>query len=112
VSLIDEQLLSEIREVNLAYLMLAQHMIRADRAQALYRLGVNHEVAEVIVKLSPAQLMKIASGNQLIARFRFDDDVVWDLLTSHGNVASTPLGAAVSGLHANIVMAGKMAPGD
>ena len=35
----NEQLLQEIREVNLAYLMLAQHMIRADKAQALYRLG-------------------------------------------------------------------------
>lgn len=108
MSTINEQLLNEIREVNLAYLVLAQHMIRADRAQALYRLGVNQEVAEVIVKLSPAQLMKIASTNQLISRFRFDDDVVWDLLTSHGSVSNTPLGAAVSGLHANIVMAGQI----
>ncbi|MEF9943972.1 MAG: flagellar transcriptional regulator FlhD [Burkholderiaceae bacterium] len=104
----NEQLLSEIREVNLAYLVLAQHMIRADRAQALYRLGVNNEVADVIVKLSPAQLMKIASTNQLISRFRFDDDVVWNLLTSHGNVSNTPLGAAVAGLHANIVMASQI----
>lgn len=108
LSSINEQLLSEIREVNLAYLVLAQHMIRADRAQALYRLGVNNEVADVIVKLSPAQLMKIASTNQLISRFRFDDDVVWNLLTSHGNVSNTPLGAAVAGLHANIVMASQI----
>ena len=34
-----EQMLEEIREANLSYLMLAQNMIRADRAQALYRLG-------------------------------------------------------------------------
>ncbi|MBV8470550.1 MAG: flagellar transcriptional regulator FlhD, partial [Burkholderiaceae bacterium] len=30
-----EQILSEIREANLSYLMLAQNLIRADREQAL-----------------------------------------------------------------------------
>lgn len=104
----NEQLLAEIREVNLAYLMLAQHMIRADRAQAMYRLGVSDEVIDVISQLSPAQLMRIAGASQLICRFRFDDDVVWNLLTttSKGRAAGT---GAVAGLHANIVMAGQIA---
>jgi flagellar transcriptional activator FlhD len=105
----NEQLLQEIREVNLAYLVLAQHMIRADKAQALYRLGVSEEVATIIDQLSPAQLMKIAGSNQLILRFRFDDDMVWNLLTSHSKSKSTAAGAAVAGLHANIVMAGQLA---
>jgi flagellar transcriptional activator FlhD len=105
---INEQLLQEVREVNLAYLVLAQHMIRADRAQALYRLGVSEEVAAIIDQLTPAQLMKIAASNQLILRFRFDDDVVWNLLTSHSRAKLAP-GAAVAGLHANIVMAGQFA---
>jgi flagellar transcriptional activator FlhD len=95
----NEQLLQEIREVNLAYLVLAQHMIRADKAQALYRLD----------QLTPAQLMKIAGSNQLILRFRFDDDMVWNLLTSHSKSKSSATGAAVAGLHANIVMAGQLA---
>jgi len=51
---INEQLLEEVREVNLAYLVLAQHMIRADKAQAMYRLGVSEEVAEVIDQLTPS----------------------------------------------------------
>ncbi|NIU60792.1 MAG: flagellar transcriptional regulator FlhD, partial [Pseudomonas stutzeri] len=34
-----EQLLAEIREANLTYLMLAQNLIRKDRAEALFRLG-------------------------------------------------------------------------
>jgi flagellar transcriptional activator FlhD len=105
---INEQLLQEVREANLAYLVLAQHMIRADKAQALYRLGVSEEVASIIDQLSPAQLMKIAASNQLIMRFRFDDDVVWNLLTSHSRAKLAP-GAAVAGLHANIVMAGQFA---
>ena len=52
--------------------------------------------------------MKIAGSNQLILRFRFDDDVVWNLLTSHSRAKLAP-GAAVAGLHANIVMAGQFA---
>ena len=104
----NEQLLDELREVNLAYLMLAQHMIRADKVQALYRLGVSEEVAAVIDQLTPAQLMRIAGANQLICRFRFDDDLVWNLLTSHCKSRATGTGA-VAGLHANIVMAGQLA---
>ncbi len=103
----NEQLLSEIREVNLAYLVLAQHMIRADKAQAMYRLGISEEVIDVISQLSPAQLMRIAGANQLICRFRFDDDVVWNLLTSASKARAAGTGA-VAGLHANIVMAGQI----
>jgi flagellar transcriptional activator FlhD len=105
---INEQLLEEVREVNLAYLVLAQHMIRADKAQAMYRLGVSEEVAGIVDQLSPAQLMKIAGANQLICRFRFDDDMVWNLLTSHSKAKAAGTGA-VAGLHANIVMAGQIA---
>ena len=53
--------------------------------------------------------MKIAGSNQLILRFRFDDDMVWNLLTSHSKSKSSATGAAVAGLHANIVMAGQLA---
>jgi flagellar transcriptional activator FlhD len=105
---IKEQLMEEVREVNLAYLVLAQHMIRADKAQAMYRLGVSEEVANVVDQLSPAQLLKIASANQLICRFRFDDDIVWNLLTNHSKSKAAGTGA-VAGLHANIVMAGQIA---
>ena len=79
-----EQLLAEIREANLSYLMLAQSLIRADREQALYRLGISEDTAQMISLLTPAQMMKIAAGNTLLCRFRMDDDVVWNLLTSHG----------------------------
>ena len=98
-----EQLLEEIREANLSYLMLAQHMIRADLPQALYRLGLSEEVAGMIGKLTPGQLMKIAGGNMLMCRFRFDDEMVWSLLTTSGKVGYT------NDLHADILMAGRMA---
>jgi flagellar transcriptional activator FlhD len=99
-----EQILSEIREANLSYLMLAQSLIRADREQALFRLGVSEETATLLDTLSPSQMMKIASGNTLLCRMRVDDDLVWSLLTNHGKSASND---GISRLHASILMAGR-----
>ena len=61
-----EQLLAEIREANLTYLMLAQNLIRKDRAEALFRLGLTEEAADLLGMLSTAQLLKIASSNMLL----------------------------------------------
>ncbi len=100
----NEQILAEIREANLSYLMLAQSLVRQDRDQALFRLGVNEATADLINALTPAQMMKMANGNQLLCRFRMDDDAVWSLLTSHGKGAAND---GMSRLHASILMAGR-----
>ncbi len=100
-----EQLLAEIREANLSYLMLAQNLIRKDRAQALYRLGISEEAAELLGMLTSAQLLKIAASNMLLCRFRVDDDLVWNLLTSH-NVKKVD-NATTTQLHASILLAGR-----
>jgi flagellar transcriptional activator FlhD len=102
-----EQLLAEIREANLTYLMLAQNLIRKDRAEALFRLGLTEEAADLLGMLSTAQLLKIASSNMLLCRFRVDDELVWSLLTNHNTkkVDNT----TTSQLHASILMAGRYA---
>ncbi|MDP2004896.1 MAG: flagellar transcriptional regulator FlhD [Rubrivivax sp.] len=99
-----EQILAEIREANLSYMMLAQSLIRSDKEQALFRLGVSEETATLIGALTPAQMMKVATGNTLLCRFRMDDDMVWNLLTSHGKGAAND---GMSRLHASILMAGR-----
>ena len=99
-----DQILTEIREANLSYLMLAQSLIRTDRDQALFRLGVNEDTAALIGTLTPAQMMKIATTNTLLCRFRMDDDVVWNLITNHGKGAAND---GMSRLHASILMAGR-----
>ncbi|UXH79801.1 flagellar transcriptional regulator FlhD [Roseateles amylovorans] len=99
-----DQILAEIREANLSYLMLAQSLIRTDREQALFRLGISEETASLLDTLSASQMLKIASGNTLLCRFRMDDDLVWGLLTSHGKPAAND---SVSRLHASILMAGR-----
>ena len=95
-----EQLLEEIREANLTYLLLAQQMIRQDKAEAMYRLGIGEDVATILEQLSTGQILKIASSNMLICCFRFENQMVWNLLTSH----SKDLG--VAGVHAAILTAG------
>lgn len=103
----NDQIQAEIREANLTYLMLAQNLIRQDKAEALFRLGLSEEAADMIAALSPAQVLKIASGNMLLCRFRVDDDIVWSLLTNH-NVNKVDNDATTK-LHASILMAGRYA---
>ncbi|MBK7004776.1 MAG: flagellar transcriptional regulator FlhD [Burkholderiales bacterium] len=102
-----DQMQTEIREANMTYLMLAQNLIRQDKAEALFRLGMSEESANLIGALSPAQILKIASGNMLLCRFRVDDDVVWSLLTNHS--ANKVDNDATTKLHASILMAGRYA---
>ncbi|NJM31934.1 MAG: flagellar transcriptional regulator FlhD [Limnobacter sp.] len=96
-----ERLLDEIRETNLSYLLLAQQLIREDKKEAAFRLGISEEVAALIAQLTTSQALRIASGSMLMCRFRFDDEVVWNLLTSHSKDRSA------SGIHASILMASK-----
>jgi len=103
----NEQMLNEIREANMTYLMLAQNLIRQDKAEALFRLGMSEESADLIGTLSPAQIMKIASGNMLLCRFRVDDDMVWNLLTNHS--VNKVDNDATTRLHASILMSGRFA---
>ena len=104
--LTDERMMAEIRDANLSYLILAQSLIRKDPVQALYRLGLSEESAELINQLSPAQMLRIAQGNMLICRFRFDDRMLWSLLADHGAGDEAREDRSASRLHAAILMAG------
>lgn len=102
----NSQLLDDIREANMTYLILAQRMIRDDRDEALFRLGVSEEVAEILADLTPGQMLKIAAMNTLMCRFRFDDQMIWNLLTSHSKDRAA---SSVAGVHAAILMTTQMA---
>jgi flagellar transcriptional activator FlhD len=104
--LTDERMMAEIRDANLSYLILAQSLIRKDPVQALYRLGLSEETAELIDQLSPAQMLRIAQGNMLICRFRFDDQMLWSLLADHGAADDQREDRSATRLHAAILMSG------
>ena len=103
----NEQLLAEIRETNLTYLMLAQTLIRQDKASAVFRLGMNEESVDILASLSAAQVLKLASRNTLLCSFRVDDELVWSLLTNQ-NTPKKVGNEATNTLHANILMASRL----
>ena len=105
--LTDDRLMSDIREANLSYLILAQRLLRVDTAQGLYRLGISEDVASIIEALTPTQMIKIASGNTLMCRFRFDDEMIWSLLADQGHSRADGEQSNSARLHASILMAGK-----
>jgi len=95
--------LDELREVNLSYLMLSQRLLRDDRAMGMFRLGVSEQLADVLINLTLAQTVRLASSNQLLCRFRFDDHAILSNLThSTKNVES-------ASSHAAILLAGQPA---
>ena len=92
---------NEIKEVNLAYLILAQSMVRSDRESAIFRLGISSEIADVLERLTPGQVLKMAASDMLLCSFRFDDSLLLDLLANHER------DRGVGHVHAVILAAGR-----
>ena len=102
-------LLNETRDLNLSYLMLAQAMIRDDKAQALYRLGLDEPTADLLEHLSSQQVVRVASRDHLLCTLRFDDEI-WALLTREPE-SQQATEANAGALHASVLMAGRYAAG-
>ena len=94
-------MMAEIRDANLSYLMLAQQMIRADKATAIFRLGIAKEIADLIEGLNNSQILKLAGSNMMLARFRFEDSSILCMLTNYNKER------ALAHSHAAILMAGQ-----
>ncbi|MGV7209800.1 flagellar transcriptional regulator FlhD [Oxalobacteraceae bacterium A2-2] len=94
-------MMAEIRDANLSYLMLAQQMIRADKVTAIFRLGISADIADLIEGMSNAQILKLAGGNMMLARFRFDDGAILSMLTNYNK------DRVLAQSHAAILMAGQ-----
>lgn len=94
-------LMDDVRDMNLSYLMLAQRMIREDQAMAIYRLGISQEIAQVIDSLSTAQILKLAGSPMMLTRFRFDDGAILGMLTHDSKER------ALAHSHSAILLAGQ-----
>ncbi len=77
------QLQEGVRDINLTYLMLAQQMIEADKAAAIFRLGIGQDLVELIGQLTPPQIIKMAASNMLLCRFRFDEKLLLNMVTDY-----------------------------
>jgi flagellar transcriptional activator FlhD len=88
--------LSEIKDVNLSYLLLAQRLLREDKPGGMFRMGISEPLANVLANLTLAQTVKLAASNQLLCRFRFDDHAILSLLTDNGRTCvNAPSHAAI-----------------
>ena len=83
-------MMDEIQEINLRYMLLAQRMLREDKAAATFRLGLSQEVADVLAGLTPGQVLKLAACGVLLPRFRFDDSMILDLVANHRGERGMP----------------------
>jgi flagellar transcriptional activator FlhD len=73
--------MQDIQEVNLSYLMLAQRLLRDNLASGMFRLGIGKDAADILLQLSPAQLVRLASSSSLVCGFRLDDATLLTSLT-------------------------------
>lgn len=97
----ENEMMFEIKDANLNYLMLAQQLIRSDKATAIFRLGISKEIADLLEGLSNLQLLKLSSTNMMLARFRFDDSSILGMLTNYTKDRSQ------AHLHTAVLMAGQ-----
>lgn len=91
-------MLSEIKEVNASYILLAQHFAREGRNGAAVppELGLNERLADVLAGLSVEQIDRLAASSQLLCRFRFDDKAILSALTHTGRAATVAKAAVAA----------------
>ena len=99
----ENEMMNEIKDANLNYLMLAQQMIRADRATAIFRLGISEDIADLLEGLSNFQILKLSSSNMMLARFRFEDSAILSMLTDYTK------DRALANAHSAILLSGQPA---
>lgn len=99
----ETEMMSEIKDANLNYLMLAQQMIRADKATAIFRLGISDDIADLLEGLSNFQILKLSSSNMMLARFRFEDGAILSMLTDYTK------DRALANAHSAILLSGQPA---
>jgi flagellar transcriptional activator FlhD len=71
---VNSEIFREIGDINLAYMLLAQKLVKQDRGAAMFRLGIGEELADLLVSMSLAQIVKLAASNLLLCSFRLDDN--------------------------------------
>jgi flagellar transcriptional activator FlhD len=63
----------EIGEINLAYLLLAQRLVKQDKTAAMIRLGISCEMADLLSSMARSQIVKIASSTLMLCSFRLEN---------------------------------------
>lgn len=94
----------EISDLNLTYMLLAQKLLRQDRAAAMFRLGITRELADMLVGMSLSQIVRLAATNFVLCGFRLDD------VPSMGAMAQDSRDQALQQAHLSILLAARTNP--
>lgn len=92
------ELLQNIHNINLSYLLLAQQLIREDKFSSGFRLGLEESTIEILKDLSLPKLIKLSTCGQLICRLRLDNEAVINCLTRDSRID------ALQRIHTGIVL--------
>lgn len=90
----------EIVDLNLTYMLLAQKLLREDRAAAMLRLGISAEMADMLLAMSLAEVVKLATSNFVLCAFRLDE------LPVIRNVVQGERARSLQQAHLSIVLTG------
>ncbi len=93
----------DIKDLNLAYVVLAQNLLKADRGAAMLQLGMSDEVADLIISMSLPELARLANSNFVLCAFRLEKLPVPTVL-QHAKAA------ALRAAHISILLASRKAP--
>ena len=88
------ELSREISDLNLTYMLLAQKLLRQDRAAAMFRLGITRELADMLVGMSLSQVVRLAATNFVLCGFRLGDVPSMGEIAG-SRVASVPAASSV-----------------
>lgn len=90
----------EIADLNLTYMLLAQKLLREDKAAAMLRLGLSSEMADLLAGMSLAETIRLAASNFVLCAFRLDE------LPIVQNVIQAERQPALQQAHISILLAG------
>jgi len=93
----------EIADLNLTYMLLAQKLLREDRAAAMLRLGISAGMADVLAGMSLAETIRLAASNFVLCAFRLDE------LPILQNVMQGERQPSLQQAHLSILLAGAQA---
>jgi flagellar transcriptional activator FlhD len=89
---------AEIREVNLAYLLLAQRLLQHDFPSGLFQTGLKRDVGQTLLRLSVQQVLALASAPTLLCAFRLNDASLLAQLANDSPIQQARLMVAASQL--------------
>lgn len=67
-------ILQQIEDLNLTYLLLAKHVLEKDFPSGLFRLGISQPEGQKLLSLSPKQISQLSRTNQLVFNLRLGMD--------------------------------------